>query len=190
MRLAQRYKLIEPLGLHPLAVEDSTDANQIPKIDDYRKHTFMIFNAYRYADHALSIHELDVFIGANFLITVQQRDSQGRPILVGAEHLAELHRASVRQGPDPGNAVDIGRRKSYISGQEETIAVEQAILGNLRHFKPAELYLQAVAGGRPVLRTEIIDTNAGIAYIGEAPCTCRRFTILSVAELIEACEMW
>ena len=27
--------LVEPLGLHPLSIEDCIDENQIPKIDDY-----------------------------------------------------------------------------------------------------------------------------------------------------------
>lgn len=136
--------LIEPLGLHPLAIEDCTDNSQIPKIDDYRKHTFMLFNAYHYANQALSIHELDVFIGANFLITVQQRDADGRPLLIGVEHQAELQRLSVRQGPAfllhvlLDQIVD--KKFEDIEGlEEEIIEVEEAILGNLRRFKPEEL---------------------------------------------------
>ena len=136
--------LVEPLGLHPLAIEDCTDTNQIPKIDDYRRHTFMLFNAYHYADHALSIHELDVFIGANFIVTVQQRDAHGRPLLIGAEHQAELQRAGVRQGPAfllhvlLDQIVD--RKFVEIEGlEEEIIEAEEAILGNLRRFKPEQL---------------------------------------------------
>jgi len=136
--------LIKPLGLHPLAVEDCTDTNQIPKIDDYRKHTFMLFNAYDYADHALSIHELDVFIGANFLISVQQRDARDRPLLINAEHQAELQRASVRQGPAfllhvlLDEIVD--RKFMEIEGlEEEIVEAEEAILGSLRDFKPEVL---------------------------------------------------
>ena len=136
--------LIEPLGLHPLAVEDCTDANQIPKIDDYRKHTFMIFNAFEYAEKVLLIHELDAFIGDNFLITVQQRDSKGHPLLVGAEHQAELQRLSIRQGPDflLHVLLDIVVDRKFVeieALEEEIIGVEEAILGNLKRFKPGEL---------------------------------------------------
>lgn len=136
--------LIEPLGLHPLAIEDCTDSNQIPKIDDYRRHTFMLFNAYHYGEHALSIHELDVFIGANFLITVQQRDARGRPLLVGAEHQAELQRLSIRQGPAfllhvlLDMVVD-GKFIEMEGLEEEIIDAEEAIVGNLRQFQPEEL---------------------------------------------------
>jgi magnesium transporter len=136
--------LIEPLGLHPLAIEDCTDANQIPKIDDYHRHYFMLFNSYVYADHALSLHELDVFIGANFLITVQQRDARGHPLLVGAEHRAELHRLNVRQGPAflLHLLLDLVVDRKFVeieALEEEIIEAEEAILGNLRHFKPEEL---------------------------------------------------
>ncbi len=136
--------LIEPLGLHPLAIEDCTDNMQIPKIDDYHRHFFMLFNSYVYADHALSLHELDVFIGANFLITVQQRDARGRPLLVGAEHQAELHRLNVRQGPAflLHVLLDMVVDRKFVeieALEEEIVAAEEAILGNLRMFQPEEL---------------------------------------------------
>ena len=41
--------LIEPLGLHPLSIEDCLDENQIPKIDDFPRNTFILFNAFNYA---------------------------------------------------------------------------------------------------------------------------------------------
>jgi len=136
--------LIEPLGLHPLAIEDCTDTNQIPKIDEYRGHTFMLFNAYHSSKEALSVHELDVFIGANFLVTVQQRDAQGRPLLIEAEHQAEVQRASVRQGPAfllhllLDQLVD--RKSAGIEKlEEEIVESEEAILASARRFKPAKL---------------------------------------------------
>jgi magnesium transporter len=136
--------LIEPLGLHPLAIEDCTDTNQIPKIDDYHRHTFMLFNTYQYVDHALSIHEVDAFIGANFVITVQQQDPRGEPLLAGTERQVELQSSSVRLGPAfllhvlvdqivDGKFVEIERL------EEEIIETEEAILGNLRSFQPDEL---------------------------------------------------
>jgi magnesium transporter len=42
--------LVEPFGLHPLAIEDSLDFNQVPKMDEYPGHTFILFNRYRHAD--------------------------------------------------------------------------------------------------------------------------------------------
>ena len=33
--------LIEPLGLHPLSIEDCFDENEIPKIEDFPRNTFI-----------------------------------------------------------------------------------------------------------------------------------------------------
>jgi magnesium transporter len=136
--------LIEPLGLHPLAVEDCTDANQIPKMDDYPRHTFMIFNAFQYAEDALTVQELDIFIGKNFIVTVQQRDPRGRPLLVGAEHTAEVQRLSIKQGPEflLHTLVDLVVDHKFVETEaleEGIIGAEEAILGNIGRFRPGEL---------------------------------------------------
>jgi magnesium transporter len=136
--------LIEPLGLHPLAIEDCTDTNQIPKINDYPKHTFMLFNAFDYADHTLTIHEVDVFIGANYLVTVHPRDVQGIPVLAGAEHHAEAEKDKIRQGPAFLLHVLIDQivddKFVEIEHLEEQLIVsEEAVLADPNTFNPAEL---------------------------------------------------
>ncbi len=70
--------LIDPLGLHPLSIEDCVDENQIPKIDDYPRYTFIVFNAFNYCQGVLSIDEVDMFIGADFLITINSSGSENR----------------------------------------------------------------------------------------------------------------
>src|SRR5665647_1404248 len=73
--------LIGPFGLHPLSVEDCLDENQIPKIEDFPQNTFIIFNAFDYANKILLIGEINLFIGENFLVTVSQRNSENRRLL-------------------------------------------------------------------------------------------------------------
>ena len=53
-------KLIDPFGLHPLAIEDCFDENEIPKIEDYSQNTFILFNTFDYSNGELSIGEIDV----------------------------------------------------------------------------------------------------------------------------------
>ncbi len=136
--------LSEPLGLHPLAIEDCTDTNQIPKIDDYPKHTFMLFNAFNYVNHALAIYEVDVFIGSNFVVTVHQRDERGRPILAGAERHAEAEKDNIRQGPAfllhvlLDHIVD-DKFVEIENLEEQLIESEEALLADLSSFNPAEL---------------------------------------------------
>ncbi len=95
---AELSELVEPLRIHPLSIEDCIDSNQIPKIEDYPSNTFMLFNDFHFSEHALAIHEVDVIIGAHYLVTVH-RGQAGDTFLSGVERLAGLERESIRQGP-------------------------------------------------------------------------------------------
>ncbi len=59
-------------GFHPLAVEDATKQHQRPKIDRYDEYSFIVVYDIDYDEaHCLiDEHELDIFVGRNFLITV------------------------------------------------------------------------------------------------------------------------
>ena len=91
--------LIDPLGLHPLAIEDCFDENEIPKIEDFPRNTFILFNAFDYANQQLSIGEIDLFIGDTFLVTVSQRNADNRRFVDGIEHIVETNIESARHGP-------------------------------------------------------------------------------------------
>jgi magnesium transporter len=91
--------LIGPLGLHPLSIEDCTDENQVPKIEDFPGNTFIIFNAFSFADKQLSVDEVDLFIGERFLITVSGYGSKERRPLDGIERTVELNIDNARHGP-------------------------------------------------------------------------------------------
>jgi magnesium transporter len=91
--------LVEPFGLHPLAIEDCIDENKIPKIDDYPDFAFLSFNGFDYSQGALSIIEVDMFLGAGFLITVKGRGSENRDFRSDIERIVKLHSKDVRQGP-------------------------------------------------------------------------------------------
>src|SRR5450631_3557497 len=51
-----------PLGIHPLAVEDCLDEQQIPKIEDYPGHTFILFNRLKYSAGELVVEEVDFLL--------------------------------------------------------------------------------------------------------------------------------
>ncbi len=91
--------LIKPLGLHPLSIEDCFDENQIPKIEDFPKNTFILFNAFYYSKGSLLIGEIDLFIGENFLVTVNQNDTRNGKLLNGIERIVETDIESAKQGP-------------------------------------------------------------------------------------------
>ena len=136
--------LVEPLGLHPLSIEDCVDENQIPKIDDYPRNTFLIFNALHYANDQLNVYEVDLFIGGHFLVTVSGRDVNGQRVLNGLERLVEQNFEDVRQGPDfllhvvLDHVVD--EKFSAIEALEaELDRAEETILADLAHFDPSAL---------------------------------------------------
>jgi magnesium transporter len=136
--------LMEPLDLHPLEIEDCVDENQIPKIEDYPKNTFILFNAFEFADNSLSIQEIDVMIGENFLVTVSRLDSTGQSILKGIEHYIENDLGNARQGPAFLLHVLLDRivdqKFVAIEAIEEMInQSEDLILTALDRFNPGDL---------------------------------------------------
>jgi len=91
--------LAEPFGLHPLAIEDCLDENQVPKLEDFPSNTFILFNRFHFREHALAIEEVDFFLGAGFLVSVAAHGLE----LGAHERLEEairLEQASIGKGPD------------------------------------------------------------------------------------------
>ena len=137
-------KLIAPLGLHPLSIEDCFDENQIPKIEGFPRNTFVLFNTFDYSQRRLEIGEIDLFIGENFLVTVSQRNSENRHILDGIEHAVEMDSESARQGPAflmhviLDHVVD-QKFLAVEALEDELDALEEAMLDDVSNFKPSEL---------------------------------------------------
>jgi magnesium transporter len=136
--------LIDALGLHPLAIEDCTDTNQVPKIDIFPGNTFIIFNAFTYADRILSIDEVDIFIGEKFLVTVSGYDTDGRRPLTDIKRIVELNIESARQGPAFLMHVIldyiVDQKFVAIEALEDDLeAAEEAMLADPASFNPAEM---------------------------------------------------
>ncbi|NJN81002.1 MAG: magnesium/cobalt transporter CorA [Caldilineaceae bacterium] len=76
------YDLVlkQAFGFHPLAIEDATQDLHSPKLDDYGAYLFIVSHTFGIGDERMDIHtsELDVFLGANFLITLH---AQPRPTI-------------------------------------------------------------------------------------------------------------
>jgi magnesium transporter len=83
---------------HPLAVEDAVKDVHVPKLDDYGSYLYLVFHTVGLGDTHMDIHtdELDVFLGANFLITMHD---SARPVI--DEFWDEEHhrKAGLARGP-------------------------------------------------------------------------------------------
>ncbi len=91
--------LINPLGIHPLSLEDCTDENQVPKMDEFPAYTFIAFNAIRYDQEDLMSDEVDLFIGKNFVVTVSGYSEATRFPIEGISAAIERKISLVKRGP-------------------------------------------------------------------------------------------
>ena len=59
-------------GFHELALEDSVHPHQRPKIEQYGSYFFLVAYGVTLTDGELTKHEMSVFVGHNYLVTVRK----------------------------------------------------------------------------------------------------------------------
>jgi magnesium transporter len=59
--------------LHPLAIEDAVQAHERPKIESYGTYWFLIVQAASTQDDHIVLHEIAIFAGRKFLVTVRHQ---------------------------------------------------------------------------------------------------------------------
>lgn len=136
--------LIDTIGIHPLSIEDCFDVQQVPKIEYFMNNTFIIFNAFSYAERALFIDEVNLFIGKNFLITVSGHNSGTRKPLNNIAGIIENGHLNAKSGPDflmhivLDHLVD-QKYKAFDDMEEELEEAEESLLRNVEKFQPMQL---------------------------------------------------
>src|ERR687885_1962538 len=67
----------EEFGLHELAVEDSIEAHQRPKLERYDGTLFVVLRPARYVDETETVEfgEVHVFVGEDFVVTVRHGEA-------------------------------------------------------------------------------------------------------------------
>ncbi len=66
-----KHWLGEVFRFHHLAVEDALEETHVPKVDDWGSYLYVVFSVPRVDPDSdtLELHELDVFLGSNYLVT-------------------------------------------------------------------------------------------------------------------------
>lgn len=65
-------------GLHPLAIEDALNGHQAPKFEEYGDSLFAVMHTVELEDdNELHIGEVNVFVGANYILSVRHRTRTG-----------------------------------------------------------------------------------------------------------------
>lgn len=65
--------LMELFHFHPLSIEDCIFPQNRPKMEDFKSYLFLVVHGIVYDTHTtptISLKELDIFIGSNFIVTV------------------------------------------------------------------------------------------------------------------------
>jgi magnesium transporter len=73
---AELQEMQEEFGLHALAVEDAHNGHQRPKIEEYGDSLFAVMHLVDMQDTQLSVGEVDVFVGKNYVLSVRSRSKQ------------------------------------------------------------------------------------------------------------------
>jgi magnesium transporter len=59
-------------GFHPLAIDDALQEVHVPKLDDWGEYLYIVLHSVVFNEHEeqhLQTHELDIFLGKNYLVT-------------------------------------------------------------------------------------------------------------------------
>lgn len=132
--------LQEPLGIHPLSIEDCLDEDQIPKVEEHPTNTFMLLNTWRMVDRRLEIDEVDLILGKGFLVTIHR----------SAALTEELSRVVLSGAPNAGRSADfllhalldriVDDKLGVIEALQDHIdQAEEEILSDLSRFGPERL---------------------------------------------------
>lgn len=89
--------LQDRFGLHPLAVEDALSAQQMPKVDVYGDHLFVVARTAHLLGEEIGYGETDIFVGANHIITVRHGSARAHHEL---RHQLEAAPAHLKHGVD------------------------------------------------------------------------------------------
>ncbi|HET9768822.1 MAG TPA: magnesium/cobalt transporter CorA [Thermoanaerobaculia bacterium] len=83
---------------HPLAIEDTRNQHQRPKVEEYPEHLFLILNPGELVDCEVRFRELDVFVASHLLVTVHPNEEPA---------VAEAERRASRLFPDSPSAAHV-----------------------------------------------------------------------------------
>jgi magnesium transporter len=96
--LAEMELIRSQFGLHPLAVEDALNPNQLPKVEVYGKQLFLVARtAAMEGGENIAYGQTAIFLGADFIVTVRFGSSRDHGAL---RQRLEANAERLSEGPD------------------------------------------------------------------------------------------
>lgn len=83
--------LSDTFGFHPLSVEDAMSQMEFPKVEAYDRYLYVVLHGLDFtrADERFATHDVDFFLGPNFLVTVH--DGNSRSVKEIQDHCPRNH---------------------------------------------------------------------------------------------------
>src|SRR5262252_2245050 len=90
--------LSDTFAFHPLSVEDAMSKLQYPKVEAYDGYLYVILHGIesKTAEHRVATHDIDFFVGPNYLVTVHDGDSRS---IAGLREQATRNTKILSEGP-------------------------------------------------------------------------------------------
>jgi magnesium transporter len=76
---AELEQMQEEFGLHDLAIEDARHGHQRPKVEEYGDILFVVMHIVAADNSELTVGELCIFVGRNFVLSIRNRSNLGFP---------------------------------------------------------------------------------------------------------------
>ena len=91
-------RALEPLGIHPLVLEDMVRELNRPKVDNYGDYIYLVLHSARWDEDRPTLREIDFVVGRNYLVTYHDGESRS----IQAAHEALPRRPDLlSRGPAP-----------------------------------------------------------------------------------------
>jgi magnesium transporter len=75
--------LLEPLGIHPLVVDDMVSEVNRPKVDDYGTYLYLVVHSARWDEDRPSLREIDILLGPHLLVTCHDGPTRSVDAAIG-----------------------------------------------------------------------------------------------------------
>lgn len=73
---ASARKALEPLGIHPLVLEDMVQDLNRPKVDNYGDYIYLVLHSARWDEDRPTLREIDLVVGTHYLVTYREGESR------------------------------------------------------------------------------------------------------------------
>jgi len=94
----EKRLLSDTFKFHPLSVEDALSALQYPKIEPYPGYLYLVLHGIdlKKGQSQFATHDIDFFLGRNYLVTVHDGSSRS---IAGLRDVCHRHEGVLREGP-------------------------------------------------------------------------------------------